>query len=218
MQDDIFWDGEADQYFARNQAALTDPGRTLRDPVLRMIESVGLRPRRVLEVGCANGWRLEALRQRYSCRAFGIEPSSDAIRDGCQRYPRVRLFRGSADDMPFRRPWFDLVIVAFCFHWVAREHLFQSVAEIDRVLATDGCLIINDFAPRWPTKTRYRHCEGVNTYKQAYHEIFLASVLYASRSERVYDYETGLPGFGIAERRRAVCALLKKGARYQVCE
>jgi SAM-dependent methyltransferase len=139
----------------------------------------GVRPRNVLEVGCANGVRLAALRDRHGCRVVGVEPSSEARLDGNRRFPGIELHRGRADAVPVAGP-FELVIVSFVFHWVDRAVLLRSVGEIDRLVADGGYLAIGDFDPPFPHRTPYHHLpEGVVwTYKQNYATLFDASHLY----------------------------------------
>lgn len=239
MQDKAFWDSEGDAWFQRNRESLLDPAKVANDPVLVMIQSAGLQPQKVLEVGCADGWRLAELQARYDCKCCGIDPSANAIEDGHRRHPMLPLFRSTVAAMRFTPAWFDLVIVSFCFHWIDRSHLLRSVSEIDRVLKPSGYLIINDFAPRFPCKRAYKHREGLWTYKQKYWEIFTASGLYSLRALSHYDYDTGSKptsrwtgsswsalgraeaqavSEGASSENLAACALLQKEEVYRICE
>src|ERR1700712_3304564 len=57
-QSDTFLRTEGDGFFRRNAAGLARLERNGDDdPVLKAIESLALRPKRVLEIGCSNGWR-----------------------------------------------------------------------------------------------------------------------------------------------------------------
>ncbi len=156
-----------------------------RDDVLALISEHLLDPRDVLEIGCANGYRLDKIARRYGCPTTGVEPSAEAIADGRLRYPDVRFHRGTASDIPLIAN-FDLVIVNFVLHWVDRSSILRSVAEIDRTVADNGYLIIGDFLPSYPQRVPYKHKLGLWTYKQNYAALFLASGLY-----RVVAVETG---------------------------
>src|SRR5690349_6074798 len=75
-QRDVFRGGEGTQWFRRNESALSAEG----DPVLRALADI--KPKRLLEVGCSNGWRLEEARVRYGSRCTGIDPSLQALTAG----------------------------------------------------------------------------------------------------------------------------------------
>ena len=64
-------------------------------------------PHGVLEIGCSNGWRLEAIREKYGCDCLGIDPADS-------QFPYI--FKGTADSLPYPDNQFDLVIYGFCLY------------------------------------------------------------------------------------------------------
>ena len=175
----IFGESEGDRWFKRSRLSLGqfDAGK---DWPLKLIELYNLRPRKVLEVGGANGSRLAAIHTSYNPdKLVVVEPSKEAIKEGQGRYPFIHFVRGLAFAMPLEET-FDLIIVNFVFHWIGRDKLLRSVAEIDRLLEDKGFLIIGDFFPSNQLKVPYHHLpnHGVYTYKQNYAAPFLASGLY----------------------------------------
>lgn len=174
----IFAASEGDRWFARNRAALArfDPAADL---PLRLLELYGVHPRRALEIGAANGYRLAALVERYGAHVVAVEPSFAAIRDGTAHFPAVTFVRGDAAAIPLGEP-FDLVIAHFVLHWLDRSSLLRAVAEIDRLLVDGGFLVIGDFLPANLLRVLYHHRaeDDLYTYKQNYAAIFLASGLY----------------------------------------
>lgn len=74
LQDDYFLKGEADAYFNRNSRKLSNVKKD-EDFIFSSIVRMNIKPKTVLEVGCANGFRLNWLNQDYNCRVVGIEPS-----------------------------------------------------------------------------------------------------------------------------------------------
>ncbi len=209
-QDDIFAASESDNYFARNKEALERVDLDADFP-LKLMDLYRLRPRSVLEVGAANGFRLAAIAERYRAKAVAVEPSDAATRDGKSRFPSVEFVRAGASEIPLREP-FDLVIVNYVFHWIDRVTLLRSVAEIDRLVVDGGFLIIGDFAPSNLIKVRYHHLskEQVYTYKQNYAGIFLASGLYHSICLMTGDHSSGAPNAQVAEDERFGATLLRK--------
>ena len=177
-QDKIFFAFEGDNWFKRNKESL-DRFDLEQDLPLKLINLYDLRPRNVLEVGAANGYRLAAISKRCGARAVGIESSLKAILDGKSRFGEVEFIRGTADSIPLQER-FDLIIINFVFCWIDRINLLRSIAEIDRLLADGGFLVIGDFYPSNFAKVRYHHLpeHEVYTYKQNYAATFVASALY----------------------------------------
>lgn len=178
-QDDIFLKKEGDQYFKRNRCGLRS---SVDDHLLAYVAQSGWRPKRILDIGCSNGYKLhEFISLRPDCEGYGIEPSQLAIEDGIQRFPELKLSIGVSHDLKkFSENLFDGVLLSFVLHWVDRCKLLQTISEIDRVLTEGGLLLIKDFAPLYPCKTKYHHLNefDVYTYKQEYWNIFLASHMY----------------------------------------
>ncbi len=177
-QDQIFAAFEGDKWFERNKADIErfDPGS---DIPLKLTDLYSLRPQKVLEVGAANGFRLATIHERYNARVVAVEPSARAIRDGKTRFPCVDFIRAEAYAIPLQE-LFDFIIVNSVFHWIDRNNLLCSVAEIDRLLADSGFLIIGYFYPANLVKVRYHYLaqQDVYTYKQNYAATFLATGLY----------------------------------------
>lgn len=212
-QDEIFADFEGNHWFARNQEALRRY-ETDADMPLQLLTLYNIQPTQILEVGAANGFRLATLAGRYGARAVAVEPSTDAIADGQRAFPAVEFIRGEAHDLPLQEQ-FDLIIVNFVLHWVDRQHLLGAIAEIDRVLADGGYLLVGDFCPSNPTKVPYHHLPdaGVYTYKQNYAAPFLASGLYHLVSFLTSDHAAKVTRGDISEHERIGTWLLRKQLR-----
>src|SRR5215467_3983726 len=219
-QDEIFLQSEGDRWLARNKAAISNPEYAVHDHVIQIMTMMNLAPRNVLEIGASNGWRLNEIALRFGSRVTAVEPSSDAIRDGQARFPSVQFLRGAASELPLdAQARFDLVIVNFVFHWVDRSTLLRSVAEIDRVLADGGFLVIGDFYPSLSQRVRYHHLpdQDVWTYKQNYGDIFLASNLYEMIASYSFDHSTHAWRSDVRPEDRGQVTLLRKSVhgRYQ---
>ena len=61
----VFYESEGDAWLKRNIHKLPPQ----RDPVQDIIEKLKIKPTSVLEIGCANGWRLEQLAETYHASA-----------------------------------------------------------------------------------------------------------------------------------------------------
>ena len=146
---------------------------------IKLFSSFITKGSRVLEIGCANGIKLESLRQNTKCVGYGIDPSKHAIRDGVQRYPLLNLKVGSANQLEFEDKFFDVVIFGFCLYLLDRDFVMRAVSESDRVLANNGYLMITDFDPVIPFRRPYKHIEGAFTYEMQYPNLWLANPAYS---------------------------------------
>ncbi len=211
-QEDIFLSFEGDNWFERNKEALTKRD----DLVVFLLDLYRIKPSRVLEIGCSNGYRLARLKEKYGCEVIGVEPSEKAIEDGRSKFPGVEFVRGTAEDMDFQEGLFDLIILKSVMHWIDRDVLLKSVANIDRSLARNGLLVIGDFQTPYPIKRRYHHLKDmeVYTYKLSYRNIFLSTGGYIEIAFLSMDHDTHTLSVDAEMDRYYGLALLKKKEIY----
>jgi SAM-dependent methyltransferase len=209
-QDQVFAASEGDKWFFRNQHTLErfDPDT---DFLLKLMDLYQLRPRRTLEVGSANGFRLAAIAERHGSKVIGVDPSSEAILHGKASFPTVEFVVGTAASIPLQE-CFDLIIVNSVFHWIDRTNLLRSIAEIDRLLINGGCLLLGDFLPSNLVKVRYHHLTDreIYTYKQSYAATFLASGLYHPLALLTWDHASRSLAADASEDDRFGAWLLRK--------
>jgi SAM-dependent methyltransferase len=189
-QDDIFLKGEGDSWFGRNAEGLDKKSEKFDWPtyLIELIEDKSS-IKKIAELGCSNGWRLQKLHDLYPhIEFYGIDPSIEAIQDGQTRYPKLHLSQGLLSEIPFQEE-FDVVIVFGVFCWVDRSALVKSFAEVDRVVRDDGFLVIGDFLPNAQERRRYHHLLDANiyTYKQDYPAAFTATGLYGEIAKFTND-------------------------------
>jgi SAM-dependent methyltransferase len=173
LQRDIFLQGEGNAWLERNRDKLGQ-----HDPVSELIQAQGIKPTAVLEIGCADGWRLEKLKAKFGCHAWGIDPAGAAGRMASG----VGGVKGTADDLScFSGYAFDLVIFGFCLYLCDPCDYFRIVAESDRALADGGHLIIHDFDVAFPWaayRRPYRHKDGVYSHHFDFVRLWLAHPAY----------------------------------------
>jgi len=175
-QSEVFLNGEAEQWYARNQNHLVLDV----DPVMEAVEGAKIRPERVLEVGCSNGWRVKAMQQKWKCKTYGIDPMFTTTLWNCRR--------GTADDLSaFGPDTFDLLIYGWCLYLCDREDLFKIVTEGDRVLKDGGYLVVYDFHTAKPHKRKYKHHVGLFSYKMDHARLWLANPTYELVNRTLFD-------------------------------
>lgn len=178
-QADVFLESEGQAWYERNKDKLPPK----HDPVMNAIEKAAIIPNNVLEVGCGNGWRLDLLYERYKCNTWGVEPRDK---------DNGAILAATADILPFIDNKFDLVVYGFCLYLVDREDLFKVVSEGDRVLQNSGYLVIHDFHPDYPHKVKYKHKEGLFSYKMDHAQLWLANPAYKLRNRVMCAEETSV--------------------------
>jgi len=188
-QKDIFLSSEGNAWFERNKKTINEKET---DHIINCISELDLKPKKILEIGCSNGYRLDKLRQRYGADCFGLDPSLEAIEQGRLAFDKIHLSQGTADVLEFKANEFDLVIIGFCLYLCDRNDLFKIAAEVDRVLADKGYLAILDFRPSFPYKNKYKYIEGVFSYKMDYTALFNWNPAYITVYNRLLPHEASL--------------------------
>jgi len=175
-QADVFLEEEAENWFARNQHQLP----VEEDPIINAIEAARIKPGVTLEVGCSNGWRVKLMQKKWGCKAYGIDPMFKTTLWDCRK--------GTADDLQmFDDVMFDMVIYGWCLYLCDREDLFIIASEGDRVLKDGGFLVVYDFHPAKPYKKKYKHHEGLFSYKMDYPQLWLSNPTYSLYHRAMYD-------------------------------
>jgi ubiquinone/menaquinone biosynthesis C-methylase UbiE len=195
-QSDTFLEGEGDNYFRRNKAALDSTATTWGkqfseiDWLQQALAPLKDKIHSVLEIGCSNGIKLERICAILGASGSGVDPSRLAVAEGNLRLGegKIRLHTGTASSLPFETQSFDFVYFGFCLYLLDRQNLFSAIAEADRVLRTGGFLAITDFDPVRQHKRPYHHKEGVFSFKQDYSRFFTESGMYYLVSKNSFSH------------------------------
>jgi SAM-dependent methyltransferase len=157
---------EADAYYVRN-VEQNKPGSDPMMPALQRIHAV--RPMQsVLEIGSNTGWRLDGIRSGLGVsKVCGVEASQLAVDEHQATYPDIPVVRGVAPQVlsGFPAASFDTVIVGFLMYLLPRDLLFTFAAEVDRILAYDGHIVIEDFLHPSPVSRDYTHQDQLRVFK-----------------------------------------------------
>lgn len=165
-QKEIFLAGEGDNWFERNsKAEATHEAEIKLLPYLQEIN-----PKKVLEIGCGTGVRLDFLSKHMpNCSFWGIDPAKKATQNEHANYC---VLQATADELPFKNQQFDIVLVGFCLTYCDVEDFFKIASEIDRVLNNKGILVIIDFEPPFEYQNSYAYREGMWTTKMQFRNMF----------------------------------------------
>ena len=100
---------------------------------------------RVLDVGCGTGAHLDIYRS-FDCKLYGIDTSPsmlDVARSRLGEDAELRL--GDATELPHENNIFDLVLCMLALHEMDQATRNSVLAEMKRVLKTDGHILLIDF-------------------------------------------------------------------------
>ncbi len=194
-QKTIFLVSEGDRWYLRNENA-----SDVSDHVDHLILNHVRHGKRILEVGCADGRRLNRIQKNLSdeSKLVGIDPSSTAVSAGKSKY-NLDLRIGTADQLP-QNENFDIIIIGFCLYICDQSDLPKIVSEIDRVLEDRGLLIVIDFDPPSPRRRGYRHAAGIWSHKMDYSTLFTAFPAYTLESKHSFSHSSSEPTEDPTER------------------
>jgi len=163
-QDEFFVNGEGDEYFKRHQNWLTSVNKET-DLVYSSLVSLDLKPNSILEIGCANGFRLNWLYEKFGCYCMGIDPSSNAIKDGRKKYPEIIFEKATFDTLENIAKKFDIIILGFFVYLIPREKLFKLAYLVDSHLENDGYITSYDFYSKIPIVNEYKYKDDILSFK-----------------------------------------------------
>jgi len=139
---------ESSEYNTKHYTSLFD-GRTadeyytsMRVKIRKVLRMFGrMEGKRILDIGCGDGFITARLGESTGARMFGIDISREALKDARKKGVDARFANLDRDRLPFADKYFDAV---FCGDVV--EHVFDTerlLAEVRRVLKADGFIVMS---------------------------------------------------------------------------
>lgn len=110
-------------------------GPDAREETFRAVAEV--RPRRVLEVGCGQGWLSERVKHTLGCDIVATDQSEHMV--ALTRARGVQAQVADVQELPFDDAEFDCVVAAWMLYHVPRVD--RALAELSRVLRPGGRLV-----------------------------------------------------------------------------
>lgn len=101
----------------------------------------GLEFNNCLDVGCASGFMVSEIAKSYpNTHYYGIDVYDKAIASASKSYPKIKFKVASAEKMPYKKSFFDLILFYETIEHV--EYPAKCLEEIKRVLKRNGTLIL----------------------------------------------------------------------------
>jgi len=175
MQKNLFLKSEADKWYQRNKKILEE--RTFENDILclkitKLLNSNSKKKISLLEVGCADGTRLNLIKKKYNnIKVEGVEPSKKAINQGKKKFG-IKIHRGTADFLPIKKSSVDILIYGFCLYLCDINDYEDICLNANKVLKKKGTLIIYDFFSTQPIYKIYKHNKNIYSHKRDFRKIF----------------------------------------------
>ena len=143
-RDSIRASGEEPEYFAAYKA----------DYVRRMVPG-GWAGLRILDFGCGIGNGIPHLATRFpGSELTGVDVSGDSIAMAREANPHARFERIEGARLPLPDASADIAVAACVFHHIPPPERAQWIAELHRVLAPGGRLVVFEHNPLNPVTQR----------------------------------------------------------------
>ena len=102
----------------------------------------GLRPRRILDLGCGTGWFTRKIEQSWPCEVTGVDLSPGMIGQASEQSgPAIEWLVADAESLPFPSDSFDVVFSNLMVQWCDDPR--TVFAECRRVLRPGGRLVLS---------------------------------------------------------------------------
>lgn len=102
----------------------------------------------ILDLGAADGRMLHWVKKKFpSSNCVGTEYSQELVRYGRFQFPEITLLQSDIQDLPFIDQSFDAAILTAVIEHVPKPE--KALFEANRVLKTDGLLILTSPDPFW---------------------------------------------------------------------
>ncbi len=126
--------------------------------------------KRILEIGCGQGFNTYILSKKENGKVIGIDLSSDDINIAKKRYPKVSFKVMSAQDLKFKSKSFDMVYAMEVLEHV--DDIGKTLDEVSRVLDSSGKFVVSiPFykSEKWLAKLRptyFKEIHHVRVFKE----------------------------------------------------
>lgn len=114
-----------------------------------IVEAIAARaPKRLLDVGCGEGWLCREVRARTGCGCAGIDFSADLVRDAASADPDSRYLALTYGDLIASKHDLDGGFDVAAFNYALfEEDVAPVLAAVRRLLAPGGAVIIQTLHP-----------------------------------------------------------------------
>lgn len=110
---------------------------------IRLAEQVGVKNKRILDVGCSYPWFIDYALKHGAKSASGVEPNAEKVQAAQLQVPQAKIIQGYADKLEFSTGSMDLVTLFDVIEHIPPHTEITVLTEINRVLVRGGYLLIS---------------------------------------------------------------------------
>ena len=172
FQKNLFLKKQADNWYDSNKSRLKKKSYK-KDFIIKEVEILinKNKIKNILEIGCSDGNRLSYLKKNNKVNCFGIDPSSKALKSNNDK--NIKLKKGTADKLPYKKNKFDLVIFSFCLYLCDDTDLLKIINETFRITKKKSFIMIYDWFYFGVKYLNFNHVKGIKSRKMNYSNLFL---------------------------------------------
>lgn len=175
---------------------------TMEDPITRQKEvnliqnffrlpAVQKNCKKVLEIGCGNGYTLSHLQPVFSNYTFsGLDFSEDLLKIAKSRnIPGVKFEQGDARKLPFDKESFDVIYTERCIiNLLSWEEQQQALNEMHRILRKGGyILFMESFSEGYLNLNKARNELGLDSIPMPHHNLYFEKELFEPFVSRQFN-------------------------------
>ena len=167
---------DGNKFFLRNKVSMLN----IKDEkILNLIKINSIKANNILEIGCANGNKLNQYSKLCnSKKSYGVDLSKKAILDGKRRYKDLKLLNISSLEIDKIKVNFDFIICGFFLYQLDRELIFKQFDLIHEKLKKNGKLLIWDFDPLFKHSNKDLNTKNLTSFKMSYDNFLIESGLF----------------------------------------
>lgn len=109
--------------------------------IKKMLELISNKPKKILDIGCGDGWVGKKLKDKYKADVHGVDIAPKALKNAKNKGLKTKKFDLAKSKWPYKDDYFDLIIAGDII-----EHVYDTenfVKECRRILRKGGELIIS---------------------------------------------------------------------------
>lgn len=172
-QKEYFLNGEGDKWIKRNlkEITLRNYNNDLVIEEIKKIKNTFYKKKKIkiLEIGCGDSTRLKKIKNN-EIFCYGLDPSKIAVEKSIKKGIVSKI--GTADSVPFKNNYFDIVIFGFCLYVCDSSDYNKIKRECLRTLKNKSFIIIEDFFSKKKIIKKLRHNKKINVTKMDFAKIF----------------------------------------------
>jgi malonyl-CoA O-methyltransferase len=110
------------------------------------LSSIKIKPLHILDIGCGTGYLSNLLYKLFPNSSITcLDISINMLNEVHKKNPKLNCILSDAENMPFKKSKFDLVVSSFTFHWC--DEVEKIFSDVHRFLRDKGLFLFTTVGP-----------------------------------------------------------------------